>query len=84
MATIASPNPITATPLETALGVKGQSNQGMFKIVIGRAASMHGVALGKEMGINTWAAFAGSDNAAFVDGDFATLCRRRPQCCRPT
>ena len=25
------------------------------------------------MGINTWAAFAGSDDAAFVDGDFAML-----------
>jgi hypothetical protein len=23
------------------------------------------------MGVNTWAAFAGSDSAAFVDGDFA-------------
>jgi biotin carboxylase len=27
----------------------------------------------KEMGINTWAAFAGSDNAAVIDGDFAML-----------
>jgi len=70
---IDSPSSITAAPLEEALGVKGQSNQGMFKIVIGRTASMHGVSVGKEMGINTWAAFAGSDNAAFVDGDFAML-----------
>jgi hypothetical protein len=71
--TIDTPSAITAAPLETALGMKGQSNQGMFKIVIGRSASMHGVSVGKEMGINTWAAFAGSDNAAFVDGDFAML-----------
>jgi len=70
---IDSPSTITAAPLEGALGVKGQSNQGMFKIVIGRSASMHGIPVGKEMGINTWAAFAGSDNAAFVDGDFAML-----------
>jgi hypothetical protein len=70
---IDSPSTVTAAPLEAALGVKGQSNQGMFKIVIGRTASMHGVPVGKEMGINTWAAFAGSDNAAFVDGDFAML-----------
>jgi Domain of Unknown Function (DUF1259) len=60
--TIDTPSAITAAPLEQALGVKGQSNQGMFKIVIGRTANIH---------INTWAAFAGSDNAAFVDGDFA-------------
>ena len=71
--TIAAASSITAAPLETALGVKGQANQGMFKIVIGRTASMHGVTVGKEMGINTWAAFAGSDEAAFVDGDFAML-----------
>src|SRR5262245_48744579 len=70
---IGSPSSITAAPLEEALGSKGQSNQGMFKIVIGRTASMHGVPVGKEMGINTWVAFAGSDNAAFVDGDFAML-----------
>jgi hypothetical protein len=70
---IDSPSAITAAPLESALGVKGQSMQGMFKIVIGRTASMHGVSVGKEMGINTWAAFAGSDTAAFVDGDFAMV-----------
>ena len=70
---IASPSSISAGPLETALGMKGQSNQGMFKVVIGRAATMHGLPVGKEMGINTWAAFAGSDEAAVVDGDFAML-----------
>jgi uncharacterized protein DUF1259 len=64
---------ITPAPLETALGVKGQATQGMFKVVIGRTATMHGTPVGKEMGINTWAAFAGSDDAAIVDGDFAML-----------
>jgi hypothetical protein len=71
--TIASPSSLTAAPLEAALGLKGQANQGMYKIVIGRTATMHGLPVGKEMGINTWAAFAGSDDAAFVDGDFAML-----------
>jgi hypothetical protein len=70
---IASPNSITSPPLEMALGMSGQSNQGMFKVVVGRSATMHGLSIGKEMGINTWAAFAGSDDAAFVDGDFAML-----------
>jgi hypothetical protein len=69
--TIASTSSISAGPLEAALGLKGQSSQGMFKIVIGRPATMHGVAVGKEMGVNTWAAFAGSEEAAVVDGDFA-------------
>jgi hypothetical protein len=27
----------------------------------------------KEMGVNTWAAFAGTDDNAVVDGDFAVL-----------
>jgi hypothetical protein len=70
---IASRSSITAAPLEAALGVKGQSSQGMFKVVIGRPGAMHGVNVGKEMGINTWASFGGSDDAAVVDGDFAML-----------
>ena len=64
---------VSAAPLEAALGVKGQVAQGMFKAVIGRSAEMHGVKVAKDMGINTWAAFAGSDDAAVVDGDFAML-----------
>jgi hypothetical protein len=32
---------------------------------------MHGVKIDKDMGVNTWAAFAGSDDDAIVDGDFA-------------
>jgi hypothetical protein len=29
--------------------------------------------VGKAMGVNTWAAFAGADDRAVVDGDFAML-----------
>ena len=43
----------------------------MVKVVIGRSARMHGIAVGSEMGVNTWAAFAGSDEQFVVDGDFA-------------
>lgn len=68
---IAEPNAITAAPLEAIFGSKGQTNHGMFKIVIGKPSSMHGVKIGNAMGINTWAAFAGSDDEAVVDGDFA-------------
>ncbi len=45
----------------------------MYKIVIGRTIEMGGHKVGKEMGVNTWAAFAGSDDLAVVDGDFAML-----------
>jgi hypothetical protein len=34
---------------------------------------MAGHDAGKAMGVNTWAAFAGSDKKAVVDGDFAML-----------
>ena len=70
-ASIGATNAITADPLENILATKGQAKDGLFKVVIGRAASMHGTAVGKEMGVNTWAAFAGTDDAAVVDGDFA-------------
>ena len=62
---------IDAAALEKILGVKGQTSNGMFKAVWGRAARMHGTRIGGEMGVNTWAAFAGNDDDAIVDGDFA-------------
>ena len=68
---IPSPSNITAGPIEEALGTKSQSKDGMVKVVIGRTAKMHGTTVGNEMGVNTWAAFAGSDDQAVVDGDFA-------------
>ncbi len=46
----------------------------MVKFVIGRKATMPcGCEVGKEMGVNTWAAFAGTNDNAVVDGDFACL-----------
>ncbi len=62
---------ITAASLENVFGKKGESKDGMFKVVIGRHAKMHGVTIGNEMGVNTWAAFAGTDDQSVVDGDFA-------------
>jgi len=45
----------------------------MAKFVFGREVKMEcDCTVGKEMGVNTWAAFAGSDDNAVVDGDFAT------------
>jgi rhodanese-related sulfurtransferase len=69
-----SANRITPLRLEEILGIKGQTNSGMFKAVIGRKAKMPcGCEMTKEMGVNTWAAFAGTDDDAVVDGDFAVL-----------
>ncbi len=62
---------ITAAPLNEILGAQGESKDGMVKFTFGRPATMHGVKIGNDMGVNTWAAFAGSDDNAVVDGDFA-------------
>ncbi len=43
----------------------------MVKFTIGRPAKMNDVNIDKDMGVNTWAAFAGTDDNAVVDGDFA-------------
>jgi Domain of Unknown Function (DUF1259) len=68
---VSAENAISPAPLEAILGTKGQASQGMFKVVIGRPASMHGTPIGKEMGVNTWASFGGRDAEAVIDGDFA-------------
>ncbi len=66
------PSQITAAPLEEVLGAKMQANQGMAKAVIGRTVTMEcGCEAGADLGVNTWAAFAGTDDNAVVDGDFA-------------
>jgi len=67
-------NSITAASLETILGGKATAKDGMAKFVFGRTAKMPcGCEVGKEMGVNTWAAFAGTDDNAVVDGDFCVL-----------
>jgi hypothetical protein len=64
-------NSINAAPLNEVFGMQGESKDGMVKFTIGRPAKMHGTNIDKEMGVNTWAAFAGTDANAVVDGDFA-------------
>jgi hypothetical protein len=64
-------NSISADPLNQIFGMAGEVNNGMVKFTIGRPAKMHGTNIAKDMGVNTWAAFAGSDDNAIVDGDFA-------------
>jgi hypothetical protein len=62
---------ITAAPLNEIFGMQGESKDGMVKFTIGRPAKMHGTSINKDMGVNTWAAFAGTNDNAIVDGDFA-------------
>src|SRR6266566_3378495 len=62
---------IAAEPLNKIFGMSSEANNGMVKFTIGRPATMHGVKIDNAMGVNTWMAFAGSDDNAVVDGDFA-------------
>jgi Domain of Unknown Function (DUF1259) len=62
---------INAAPLNAVFGLAGEAKDGMVKFTIGRPAKMHGSAINNAMGLNTWAAFAGTDDNVVVDGDFA-------------
>jgi hypothetical protein len=64
-------NSISPEPLNKIFGMSGETNNGMVKFSIGHPATMHGVKIDNAMGVNTWMAFAGSDDNAVVDGDFA-------------
>ena len=67
-------NAITGAEIDAVLGSKGEAKDGMFKVTIGRKATMPcGCEVAKNMGVNTWAAFAGTDQDALVDGDFVML-----------
>ena len=61
---------ISPDPLNKIFGVQGEAKDGMAKFTFGRPATMHGVKIDNMMGVNTWAAFAGGDDNAVVDGDF--------------
>lgn len=64
-------NSISAAPLNDIFKLNGEVNNGMVKFSLGHPATMDGVKIDNAMGVNTWMAFAGSDDDAIVDGDFA-------------
>jgi hypothetical protein len=69
------PSKTTLDPkkIEAVMKRSGDMNKGVYKITIGRTTKMEGHEMGNAMGVNTWAAFVGSDEQAVVDGDFAML-----------
>jgi hypothetical protein len=67
-----SPSKIDGVKLDGVFGVKGGAKDGMYKAVFGRKTQAGcGCTIGKAMGVNTWAAFGGTDADAIVDGDFS-------------
>lgn len=77
----AETTPSTRTALDTAslakiIGATGEQNGAVYKITIGRLdieMREHGALVNSRMGLNTWAAFAGTDSDAMVAGDAAML-----------
>lgn len=60
-------------PIEAIIGAPVEKTGEVYKVTIGRTTQMDGHQVGKAMGVNTWAVFAGSNDKAIVEGDFAVL-----------
>jgi hypothetical protein len=79
--TPAAPAPAAGTALDTAklaqiVGVQGEQSGAVYKITIGRdnlGLTDMGAPITSRMGLNTWAAFVGSNQQAAVAGDVAML-----------
>ena len=81
-APVAAPAPAATTAafdhaaVAAIVGHAGEQTGPVFKITIGRPdinLREHGALINSRMGLNTWAAFAGSDTDAMVAGDVAML-----------
>ena len=77
----AAPSSSAKTALETAqiakiVGHEGEQNGAVFKITVGRdylKLKEMGALIDSRMGLNTWAAFYGSNEDAAIAGDVAML-----------
>jgi protein-tyrosine-phosphatase len=74
----ASPAPagVDGAAVARIIGHQGEQNGSVYKITIGRPdidLREHGAVINARMGLNTWAAFAGTDADAMVAGDVAML-----------
>lgn len=75
-ASAASAGTLDSAALARIIGHQGEPSGPVYKITIGRPdidLREHGAAITARMGLNTWAAFAGSDADAMVAGDVAML-----------
>lgn len=65
---------LDSASLAKIIGHQGEQSGPVYKITIGRPdinVREHGAAINARMGLNTWAAFAGTDADAMVAGDVA-------------
>jgi Domain of Unknown Function (DUF1259) len=67
---------LDTSQLSKIVGFEGEQNGAVYKITIGRSdlsITEMGATINARMGLNTWAAFYGSDAEAIVAGDVAML-----------
>jgi hypothetical protein len=74
--TAASGAPLTVAKLAQIAGHNGEQNGAVYKITVGRddlKLTEMGAPINARMGLNTWAAFVGTDAQAAIAGDVAML-----------
>lgn len=72
----AGAKPVDNAKIAKIVGHEGEQSGAVYKITVGRddiGMKEHGAAINARMGLNTWAAFYGSDDDAVVAGDVAML-----------
>jgi uncharacterized protein DUF1259 len=70
------PPQVNTAKLAQIVGVQGEQTGAVYKITIGRddlKLTEMGAAINARMGLNTWAAFVGTDDNAAIAGDVAML-----------
>lgn len=72
----AAASTLNTAALASIVGAAGEQTGAVFKITMGRPDLVireHGALINARMGLNTWAAFTGSDQDAMVAGDVAMI-----------
>jgi hypothetical protein len=67
---------LDSAKLAKIVGHEGEQSGAVYKITVGRddfAMKEHGATINARMGLNTWAAFVGTQEDAVVAGDIAML-----------
>jgi hypothetical protein len=63
-------NAINPEPLNSILSMRGTVVDGIYRAAIGRKALLNGEPVGREIGMSTWVAFAGTNARALAEGEF--------------
>lgn len=69
--TLSLDSSIDPGPLNNILSMRGGISQGVYRAAIGRRGLLGGETIGREMGISTWIAFAGTNDNALAQGEAA-------------